>query len=330
MRTNEGSAVDGLAGGVIGFLLLPRFALIALSSAIEPLRVANRYLTNPYRWLLLTLDGQPVEDNNGISISPHASIDDAPLLRTLIVCADVQPERHYSRHLRDWLWRLDRQQVALGAIDTGCFVLARAGLLGDCRVTVHWEVAEAFGDRYPQLTLVDSLFEVNKRRLSCAGGTAAIDMMLQFIELEHGSDLADRVSEHCLHAGKRQGDKRQRTEVTAGGRVHHTGLARSILFLQANLDRPVGVPELAAHADLSARQVIRLFSSALGVGPSQYHRRLRLEHARSMLLYTQISIAEAAVAVGFESLANFSRAYRQHFGVSPRTHRDAAALSKRR
>lgn len=321
MRSREDPGVEGLAGGVIGFLLLPRFALIALSSAIEPLRVANRYLSTPYRWVLLTVDGEPVEDSNGIPIRPHASIDEAPMLHTLIVCADVQPERHYTRHLRDWLWRLNGMQVALGALDTGCFILARAGLLEGCRVTVHWEVAEAFQDRYPRLTLVDSLFEVDQRRLTCAGGTAAIDMMLQFIDLEHGAELANRVAEHCLHAGQRQGDKRQRTEVTASGRVHHTGLARSIVFLHANLDRPVGVPELAGHAGLSARQVIRLFTAALGVGPSHYHRRLRLEHARSMLLYTQISIAEAAVAVGFESLAHFSRAYRQQFGAPPSIHR---------
>lgn len=325
MEASTSAGVDRLTEGMIGFLLLPRFALIALSSAIEPLRVANRYLSTPYRWVVLTTDGLAVEDNNGISIRPHASIDKAPPLRTLIVCADVQPERHYSRHLRSWLWTLNSRQVALGALDTGCFILARAGLLNDCRVTVHWEVAEAFKDRYPKLNLVDSLFEVDRQRLTCAGGTAAIDMMLQFIEQEHGSELSDRVAEHCLHAGKRQGDKRQRMELTASGRVHHTGLAASIVFLQANLGRAVSVTELAEHVGLSPRQLIRLFSSTLGTGPSHYHRRLRLEHARSMLLYTQIPIAEAAVVVGFESLASFSRAYRRQFGQSPSFHRDARA-----
>lgn len=318
-NTNEGL----LNKGVIGFLLLPRFALIALSSAIEPLRVANRYLAEPYRWVLITTDGLAVEDNNGISIRPHASIHDVTSLRTLIVCADVQPERHYSRNLRDWLWQLNSRGVTLGALDTGCFILARAGLLDDCRVTVHWEVAEAFKDQHPKLNLVDSLFEVDNRRLTCAGGTASIDMMLQFIELEHGAEISGRVAEHCLHDSKRQGDKRQRKELTASGRVHHAGLAASVEFLQANLDRAVRVSELADHVGLSTRQVMRLFSLALGTGPSQYHRRLRLEQARSMLLYTQIPIAEAAVVVGFESLANFSRAYRRQFGQPPSVHRNA-------
>lgn len=328
MHEDERRGSEPLLAGPIGFLLLPRFALIALASAIEPLRVANRYLGVPYRWVLLTLDGQPVLDNNGISISPHAGLADAPSLGTLIVCADVQPERHYTRDLRQRLWQFDDLGGSLGAIDTGCFVLARAGLLDGRRVTVHWEVAEAFRDRFPRVELAESLFEVGGGRLTCAGGTAAIDMMLQAIAVDHGLELADRVADHCLHSGMRPGGRAQRRAPTANGRVHHGGLASAMQHLQTSLDRPVSVPELAQHARLSARQLMRLFSQALGVGPSQYHRRLRLEHARSMLRYTQISVAEAAVAVGFESLAHFSRAYRHQFGRAPSADRGVARVPR--
>lgn len=313
--------MEQLLTGPIGFLLLPRFALIALSSAIEPLRVANRYLDSHYRWMLLTLDGEPVPDNNGIRIAPHASIASAPRLGTLIVCADVQPERLYSRDLRQWLWQLDTEGASLGALDTGCFVLARAGLLDGFRVTVHWEVEEAFRDRFPSIDLSDSLFEVGNRRLTCAGGIAAIDMMLQAIAFDHGTELANRVAEHCIHSGMRPGSGAQRIGDTADGRVHHSGLASAMQYLQANLDRAVATTELSAHVRLSTRQLMRLFSQSLGIGPSHYHRQLRLEHARSMLRYTQISVAEAATAVGFESLAHFSRAYRQQFGRSPTSDR---------
>lgn len=328
MHQRDPEGAVPLLAGPIGFLLLPRFALIALASAIEPLRVANRYLDAPYQWVLLSPDGQPVLDNNGIAISPHAGLMDAPALGTLIVCADVQPERHYTRELRRQLWQFHEQGVSLGALDTGCFVLARAGLLDGRRVTVHWEVAEAFRDRFPRVELVDSLFEIGGGRLTCAGGTAAIDMMLQSIAVDHGWDLADRVAEHCLHSGMRPGARAQRVVPIANGRVHHGGLARAMQHLQATLDRTVGVPELAVHAGLSTRQLMRLFSQALGVGPSQYQRRLRLERARSMLRYTQISVAEAAVAVGFESLAHFSRAYRQQFGRPPSADRGVSRVQR--
>lgn len=306
-----------LLRGSIGFVLFPQFALIALASAIEPLRIANRYLSTPYTWRLLSLDGAAVADINGIPILPHDALHDVQDLGTIILCADIQPERHYTRDLRRWLHRFNAAECTLGALDTGCFLLARAGLLEGCRVTMHWEVIEAFRERFPKTMVAQTLFEVDSRRLTCAGGTAAIDMMLSVIALDHGTELANRVAEHCLHDRIRQGDLAQRMALPARSRIHHPALAKAMQLLEATPERTVGVPELAVHVGLSSRQLLRLFSQILGEGPSRYHRRLRLEHARSLLRYTAITVTEASVAVGFESLAHFCRAYRQQYGRTP-------------
>jgi AraC family carnitine catabolism transcriptional activator len=298
-------------------VLIPQFAVMALASAIEPLRIANRYLQTPYTWRLLSLDGKPVVDDNGISIQPHASIDAVDTLGTAILCADIQPERHYSRELRRWLHRLDAAGTSLGALDTGCFLLARAGLLDGRRVTMHWEVVEAFRERFPKTVVAQTLFEVGPRRLTCAGGTAAIDMMLSAIALDHGAELANRVAEHCLHDRIRPGDAAQRMALATRSRIHHPALAGAMQLLEDTPERAIGVPELAAHARLSTRQLLRLFAQIVGEGPARYHRRVRLEHARSLLRYTAISVTEASVAVGFESLAHFCRAYRQQYGQAP-------------
>jgi AraC family carnitine catabolism transcriptional activator len=310
--------------GPIGFVLIPQFAVMALASAIEPLRIANRYLKTPYTWRLLSLDGNAVADDNGILIQPHGSIADEQALGTVILCADIQPDRYYSQALRTWLHRLNANGTTLGAMDTGCFLLARAGLLDGCRVTMHWEVVDAFRERFPKIEVTQTLFEIGTLRLTCAGGTAAIDMMLSAIAIDHGPDLANRVAEHCLHDHPRSGDAAQRTALTTRTRVHHPALATALALLETTLDRAVGVPELAAATDLSARQLLRLFAQVLGEGPSRYHRRLRLEHARSLLRNTAITVTETSVAVGFESLAHFCRAYRQQYHETPGADRQAS------
>lgn len=306
-----------LLPGPIGFVLVPQFAVMALASAIEPLRIANRYLESPYTWKLLSLDGAAVVDDNGIAIQPHASIHEVDALGTVILCADIQPERFYSRDLRLWLHRMNATGASLGALDTGCFLLARAGLLDGCRVTMHWEVVEAFRERFPKIVVAQTLFEVGARRLTCAGGTAAIDMMLSAIAIDHGADLANRVAEHCLHDRIRPGDAAQRSSLATRNRIHHPALAAAMQRLEATPERAIGVPELAAQVGLSTRQLLRLFAQIVGEGPGRYHRRLRLEHARSLLRYTGLSVTEASVAVGFDSLAHFCRAYRQQYGQPP-------------
>lgn len=311
------NASQPLLRNPIGFLLVPEFAVMALASAIEPLRIANRYLRARYQWTLLSLDGRAVIDDNGIPIQPHRSIAEAGELGTLILCADIRPERFYSRGLRSWLHAVDRTGATLGALDTGVFLLARAGLLDGCRVTTHWEVIDAFRERFPQITAAQTLFEVGPRRLTCAGGTAALDMMLNAIAADHGAALAHRVAEHCLHDRIRSGDAAQRMALPLRTRIHHPRLADAVAYLERTLDRPVPVEELARRAQLSSRQLLRLFGQHLAEGPAQYHRRLRIEHARTLLRNSSMTVTDTAVAVGFESVAHFCRAYRAQYGRSP-------------
>ena len=301
----------------IGFLLLPQFAVMALASAIEPLRIANRYLREPYRWQLLSLQGNAVVDDNGIPIAPHATFADSAELGTLIVCADIRPERFYSRTLRQQLHALDRMGATLGALDTGAFILARAGLLDGHRVTAHWEVIEAFRERFPRIAVAQSLFEVGPSRMTCAGGTAALDMMLNAIAADHGAALANRVAEHCLHDRIRSGDAPQRMALPLRSRIHHPRLAQAVAYLESVLDRPVANPELARRCSLSVRQMLRLFQEHLGEGPAHYHRRLRLDHARTLLRNAAMTVTDVAMASGFESVAHFCRAYRTAHGKSP-------------
>jgi transcriptional regulator GlxA family with amidase domain len=189
-------------------------------------------------------------------------------------------------------------------------------------------VVEAFRERFPKTVVAQTLFEVGARRLTCAGGTAAIDMMLSAIAIDHGAELANRVAEHCLHDRIRPGDAAQRMALTARSGIRHPALAGAMQMLEDTPERAVGVPELAAHVGLSTRQLLRLFAQFVGEGPGRYHRRLRLERARSLLRYTAITVTETSVAVGFESLAHFCRAYRQQYGQPPGADRHSEAKAR--
>lgn len=315
----------------IGFLLIPQFTVIALSSAIEPLRIANRYLArrNHYQWQLLSLDGNAVPDDNAIMIQPDASLERAAAPGTLIVCSDIRPERFYTAQLKHRLHAFDRAGVTLGGLDTGCFLLARAGLLKGHRVTMHWEVLDTFRERFPGIEVLSTLFEVSNRRMSCAGGTAVLDMMLSAIALEHGVTLANRVAEHCLHEHIRDGASRQRMAIPLRSGVRHPKLAKTIGLIEEQAGASLTVGRMAREAGVSPRHLLRLFQEQLKETPQRYRLRARLERARGMLMQTDLPVTQVAEACGFASPAHFSRAFRRQFGKPPSATRRPAELPRR-
>lgn len=307
----------------IGFLLLPRFTVIALSSAIEPLRIANRYAATKYVWRLISMDGAPVPDGNGLQIQPDCSIERAGALGTLLVCADHDPEKPVTRRLAAWLRALDHAGTTLGGVDTGAFTLARAGLLKGRRVTVHWEVVDVFRERYPGIEVTQSLFEADRGRLTCAGGVAVIDMMLHAIAADHGQAIAARVAEHCLHDHMRNASELQRMTLAPGAHHRNAKLLAAIRHVESRLDTVTGTDEIARQAGLSTRQLARLFRTHLGESPARYMLRLRLERSRQLLRRTAMPVVEVAIACGFVSQAHFSRRYQRMFGCAPRDERRA-------
>lgn len=305
-----------------GFLLLPDFSMLAFLSAIEPLRVANRFGSRQlYSWHVFSRDGGPVAASNGMSILADAPLSKIGRMPNLLVCSSFDPERYEDREILALLRRLDRQGSRLGAIDTGAHVLARAGLLDGYRATLHWENAAAFAERFPAVQVSEELFEVDRKRITCSGGTAALDMMLHLIASAHGQDLAVSVSEMLLHARMRNPDDHFR--MTLGQRlgVRHPRLQRIVEAMSASIEEPLDLAQMAQIGGLSRRQLERLFRTNLGDTPTGYYLKLRLRRARHLLEQTEMSILEVSLACGFVSAPYFSRAYRRYFGLAPRDDR---------
>ncbi|NLP62709.1 GlxA family transcriptional regulator [Paraburkholderia sacchari] len=306
----------------ISFLLLPGFSALGFMSAIEPLRVANRFRENLYRWHILSVDGAPVAASNGISLNAEAAFADADDVQTVFVVAGFEPLACYSRALGDWLKRLDRANVTLGGIDTGAFILAEAGLLRPTdSVTLHWEALSAFRERYPSVEASGDLFEIGEGRITCAGGTASIDMMLDLIALSHGAALASAISEQFVLSRIRQRSDHQRMEIAARYGVHNPRLIQVIGVMEQNMEEPLAPADLAQAIGVTRRQLERLFCSLLKDTPTHFYLQLRLDRARELLRQTDMSITAICVACGFESPSHFSRTYRARFGMSPRRDR---------
>jgi transcriptional regulator GlxA family with amidase domain len=316
----------------IGFLLVPQFSMMALMSAIEPLRVANRLAARPvFSWRTYSVDGEAAESSNGMKVvvggSAQTLAADPP--PTLFVCAGFEPERYETKALLALLRRLARAQVIVAALDTGAHILAKARLLSGARVTMHWEAASAFAEEFPDITVTDELFEVDAARITCAGGTAAMDLMLDMISTKHGAALAIAVSEQFMHARIRDRGERQRPATAYRLRTTDRRLVKTVELMERHLDEPVEVEDLAAKARLSTRQIERLFRRHLRTTPTLYYLKLLLERARQLLRQTDMSVVDVGAACGFASASCLSRSYKVHFGIAPSRDRSEPWMAHR-
>lgn len=306
----------------IGFVVVPRFSMIALTSAVEPLRIANRLSGRElYQWPLFSMDGQPVTASNGMPLTPIGELERATDLSTIAICGGIDVHRFDDRQLTSWLRRINRKGVDIGALDTGSYLLARAGLLSGYSCTIHWEQLAGFAEDFPDIEVTTELFEIDRQRFTCAGGTAGIDMMLNVIAMQHGQELAAQVADQFMHERIRDQHDHQRVSLPARLGVRHPKLLSVIELMEKHLEEPLSRAELARKAGLSTRQLERLFRKYLFRSPARYYLELRLNKARLLLLQTNMSVIDVALACGFVSASHFSKCYRDFFGRTPRKER---------
>jgi len=303
--------------------------MMAFAAAIEPLRAANR-LTGERRfeWLLFSRDGKPVRASNGIDIAVHGAAGDDGALDLLLVCAGTPDACAGDEVVGKWLRALARRGVALGGVSLGAYALAHAGLLDGRRCALHWESLDAFADRFPRIRPTTDIFVIDGNRATCAGGTAALDMMLQVIADRDGRELANDVSEQFIHSRIRDTRDPQRMGIRSRLGVANAKLVAAVTMMEDASDEPRPVQRIAADAGLSPRQLERLFAKYLRTTPGKYYLDLRLQRARVLLVETTRSILDIAVACGFASASHFSRCYRGLYGHRPSDERTGTASAQ--
>ena len=303
-------------------LLLPNFSLMGVIAAIDVMRHANRLSRKElYRSFTYSADGGAVRASNGLVLNAEKIPDDGPVLDSIFVCGGFNPERFKDTNVFRWLRNAARRGVRLGAITTGAYVLARAGLLDGYACTIHWENATSFAADFPDIELRNNLYVIDRDRYSCSGATATLDMFLHIVSEEHGSGLAMGIAEE-LQVDRIRSSVDEQARAYRVAVLHRSQkLAAAISAMEGNLETPLAVNELAVRAGLTRRQLHRLFRHHTHMSPQEYYRDLRLRHARLMLMNTITPILEIAVATGFTTHSHFTKCYRQRFGVSPRDDR---------
>lgn len=306
-----------------GFLTLKTYSLIAVSNAIEALRMANRVIEHDaYVWRVMSLDGAPVAASNGLSLHPTEPLGDAEGLDVLFVCGGIDVRAATSQDLRVVLRRLARQRIVIGALCTGTFALAEAGLLRGYRCAIHWENLGAIREEFPEIDIVDEMFVIDRDRITCTGGAVPLDMMLRIISAHVGPARTREISTQFLLERDRAGNEAQ---PVAALDPMPLSMGRAVQLMESRIDQKLSVGEIARAAGLSERQMERLFRVHTGVTPAAYLAAARLERARRLLRQTGMSVTDIGIACGFMSLTHFSTAYRNRFGHAPRQERQQQA-----
>ena len=314
--------MPGPAEQSVGFFLPHTFGMLPFISALEPLRAANRYSGKPlYSWQLLGEKREPVFANNGMQQQVECTLEEASSLDYLVICGPHEPHHYNDQNV----FKILKKQAASGTrmvgLDTGSYLLARARVIEDHRCTIHWENLPGFREEFPHLQVSTELFEVDRNLYTCAGGGAALDMMLTIIKADHGHELASQAAELFIHSNIRRANEPQRMGTTLRTGIFHPGLIDCVELMEANIEQPLSTQELADMINISKRQLERLFRAHLKTTPTTHYQQIRLQAGMRLLEQTSLTILDVAIACGFASAGHFSKRFRAYFGHSPRQSR---------
>ena len=312
------------------FVLLDQFTLLCYSCAVESLRIANRMAGKQlYEWRVIGEGGDTISCSAGTAFKLDGDLDEVGREDVVVLCGGIDVASATTKKLLNWVRREARRGVMMGGLCTAGYSLAKAGLLDGKRATIHWENQDSFIEEFEDVTLTKSVFVVDSNTFTTAGGTASIDLMLKFIADDHGEALAGAVADQLIYTTIRTDQDTQRLSVPTRIGVRHPKLAAVIQMMEANIEEPISPATLARDVGMSTRQLERLFRRYLNRSPKRYYMELRLQKARNLLMQTDMSVINVALACGFASPSHFSKCYRAQYNTTPYRERGthAARLS---
>jgi transcriptional regulator GlxA family with amidase domain len=306
------------------FLMLDQFSLIAFTSAIEPLRLANRYHDDPlYSWTLVNETGGIAVSSSGIEVRVNNALGDINRNDVIFVCGGVNIKENTTKPVLNWLRREARKGMPVGGLCTASYTLASAGLLQNKKCTIHWENYDSFEEEFPDVELVRSVFTLDEKRFSSAGGTASVDLILKIISNDHGQEVTSWVADQMIYNSMRTEHDEPRLSIPTRIGVRHPKLSKVIQMMEQNIEEPISPSTLASDVGMSTRQLERLFRRYLNRSPKRYYMELRLQKARNLLMQTDMSVINVALACGFASPSHFSKCYRTQYETTPYRERGA-------
>ena len=308
------------------FVLLENFTLLSFASALECLRIANRITgKDSYRWTMIGEGGTTMSCSAGTMFHLDADLDVLERDDVVVICGGMDIQDATTKRLLGWLRREVRKGLTVIGLCTGAHTLAKAGFLDGRKATIHWENQDSFAEEFDEVELTKSVFVVDGNRMTTAGGTSSIDLMLKIIADDHGEDVANAVADQQIYSSIRTDQDTQRLSVPTRIGVRHPKLSQVIQIMETNIEEPISPSILAKDVGMSTRQLERLFRRYLNRSPKRYYMELRLQKARNLLMQTDMSVINVALACGFASPSHFSKCYRAHYNTTPYRERGSQA-----
>jgi transcriptional regulator GlxA family with amidase domain len=298
----------------IALLVLPQASILEVASTLDPLRSANRHLGHDaYRWRVVSPDGNPIPLTCGIELPSSGPLNTANADALIVIAGYRQSEMATAPLIRD-LSRMAPRFKAIGGIDAGGWVLARAGLLSGHKATVHWEDHEDFAAAHPDITVLPDRYVIDRKRFTAGGAAPAADLMLHLIRARHGPATALQVAASFITTAQ-DGAAPQITP-PSDPRLDPR-VATAIARMESHLETPEPTAKIARALNLSPRRLETLFRQNLQQTPGAYALQLRLAAARRLITDTRHPLAEIALRTGFTSASTLSRAFHRQFGLAP-------------
>ena len=311
------------------FVLIENFTLLSFSSALDALRIANRMSGKKlYDWTFIGENEEFVSCSAGTQFKLDNSLVELHRDDTILLCGGTAIQESTTKKLISWLRREARRGLIIGGLCTAAYPMAKAGLLDDKKATIHWENQDSFAEEFLEVELTKTVFVCDGNRYTTAGGTSSIDLLLKIIADEHGEELANAVADQMIYSSIRTDQDTQRLSVPTRIGVRHPKLSKVIQMMEINIEEPISPSILAKDVGMSTRQLERLFRRYLDRSPKRYYMELRLQKARNLLMQTDMSVINVALACGFASPSHFSKCYRAHYDTTPYRERGSHAAKR--
>ena len=299
------------------FVLMEHFTLLSFSSALDALRIANRMSGKKlYDWTFIGESEEFVSCSAGTQFKLDNPLIELHRDDTILLCGGTAIQASTTKKLIGWLRREARRGLVIGGLCTAAYPMAKAGLLEEKKATIHWENQDSFAEEFLEVELTKTVFVCDGNRYTTAGGTSSIDLLLKIIADDHGEELANAVADQMIYSSIRTDQDTQRLSVPTRIGVRHPKLSKVIQMMEINIEEPISPSVLAKDVGMSTRQLERLFRRYLDRSPKRYYMELRLQKARNLLMQTDMSVINVALACGFASPSHFSKCYRAHYDLS--------------
>lgn len=305
-------------------LPLPEFAMLPFGGFLDKLRFTadeadysrQRYCT----WHILGLDPGYVESSSGIAIQIQVTPSEIsyPDFDYLVVFGgrNAKATQALAPRYKNILCRAAGHGVKLVCIDNACFMLAACGLLSGHKIALHWRHETEFRASFPRIEVMSNqMYCFDGDRISCAGGTAAIDLAVEILTRACGRTRALKGLADMLVDEARDSSHQLRSLDNEASAGRHVG--RAIALMRTLLGSSRTTEELAGMVGISRRQLDRQFLTSYGMTAKNYWNEVRLQHIKWRLINSSHSLASIADEAGISDVSYLGKIFRKRFGKPP-------------